>query len=91
MALQIFNRNLIKRIERLALSEQRSPEEILASALDVYTGQPHKKSGADFLFSIAGQGHSGQTDVAAHDEEILLRKIHSVIGQHPEAGDENPV
>jgi predicted transcriptional regulator len=89
MDIQIADQELVQQIERLADAEQRSPEQIVADALRLYTVQTQKMSGVQFLLSIAGQGHSGETDISERDEAILTAEIDPVRGWHPESRDAN--
>jgi predicted transcriptional regulator len=84
MALQISDQKLINRIDRLARLERRSPEEIVAAAVDAYLNRARKTAAVDFLLSIAGQGQSNETDVSARDEEILAAEIDPVKGWRAE-------
>ena len=73
MNIQIVDQALVEQIEQIALTEHRSPEQIVADALRLYTSQKQKVSGVEFLLSIAGQGHAGETDILEPDEEIMAR------------------
>lgn len=87
MNIQIVDQDLVQQIEQLSAAEHRSPEQIVADALRLYTSQKQKVAGVEFLLSIAGQGHSGESDVSERDEEILAAEIDPVRGWHPEPGD----
>lgn len=87
MNIQIVDQELVRQIEQLAVAEHRSPEQIVADALRLYAGQTQKMPGVEFLLSIAGQGHSGETDISERDEAILASEIDSVRGWHPEPHD----
>lgn len=80
MTLQISDKHLINRIRRMARRQQRSPEEVVAAALDVYDVKPKKTSGVDFLLAIAGQVASGENDVSMRDEEILAAEVDPIKG-----------
>ena len=77
MTIKIADRMLVQQLEQLAAAEHRSPEQIVADALRLYTSQPRKISGAEFLQSIAGQGRSGEADIPTGDEEVLTRLLAS--------------
>ena len=80
MTLQISDQRLISRIRRVARYQRRSPEEVVAAALDVYDAEPKKTSGVDFLLAIAGQAASGESDVSMRDEEILTAAVDPIKG-----------
>jgi predicted transcriptional regulator len=84
MHIQLVDEELVQQIEQLAAAEQRPPEQIVADALRLYTAQAPKISGVSFLLSIAGQGHSGETDISERDEEILAAEIDPIRGWHRE-------
>ncbi len=89
MNIQIVDQDLVEQIEQIAAIEQRTPEQIVADALRLYTFQAPKVPGVEFLLSIAGQGHSGETDISERDEEILAVEIDPVRGWHPETRGAN--
>ncbi|HEY84965.1 MAG TPA: hypothetical protein G4N96_07645 [Chloroflexi bacterium] len=90
MVIEIMDQRLIQQIGRIAATEQRAPEQIVADALRLYTTQPRKTSGVSFLLSIAGQGDSGVNDVSMRDEEILATEVDPARGWRVEREDENP-
>jgi hypothetical protein len=89
MNIQIVDQELVHQIEQIAATEQRTPEQIVADALRLYTTHKKRVSGVSFLLSIAGQGHSGERDISARDEEILAAEVDPVRGWHPESRDAN--
>jgi hypothetical protein len=89
MNIQILDQDLVQQIEQIAASEQRTPEQIVADAVRLYATQAKKVSGVAFLLSIAGQGHSSESDVSERDEEILATEIDPIRGWHVEQHDED--
>jgi predicted transcriptional regulator len=77
MTIKIADQELVQQLEQLAAAEHRSPEQIVADALRLYTSQARKISGIEFLQSIAGQGRSGEADIPARDEAVLTKLLAS--------------
>lgn len=80
MTMQTFDQTLTRQIEQIASEEQRSPEQIVAAAIQLYLTQAKKMPGVLFLLSLAGQGASGEHDVSERDEAILVAEIDPVKG-----------
>jgi len=87
MSIQIIDQNLVRQIEQIAAAEQRTPEQVVADALRLYTTQRQKMSGVAFLLSIAGQGRSTESDVSERVEEILATEIDPIRGWRVEQAD----
>lgn len=80
MTIEIVDEILIQQIEQIAVLEKRTPEQIVADAIRLYTTQTQKIPGVSFLLSIAGQGSSTETDVSTRDEQILATEIDPIRG-----------
>lgn len=77
MNIQIQDQELVQQIEQLAAAEHRSPEQIVADALRLYTRQTQQISNAASLLSIAGQENAGEFDTPERDKEILTKLLAS--------------
>ncbi len=89
MVIQVVNEKLIHQIEEIAVRERRTPEQVVAEALQLYVARPRKISGVSFLLSIAGQGESDEDDVSERDEEILAAEVDPVRGWRVEGVSED--
>jgi hypothetical protein len=80
MGIQIFDEELVERIERLARQEQCPEEQVVAHAIRLYEKETQAGSTASFLLSIAKLGNSEQGDIAERDEEILSSEVDQTRG-----------
>ncbi len=86
----VLEPDVLDNIKELAEREQRTPSEIVADALALYTSQKGKKlSGVEFLRSIAGQARSGEHDISSRDEEILASEVDPIRGWHSNESEED--
>ena len=77
MNIQIEDQELVQQVEQLAAAEHRSPEQIVAAALRLYTHQTQQISDAASLLSIAGQELSGESATSERGKEILTELLAS--------------
>jgi hypothetical protein len=80
MAIQLVNKDLVQQIEQLAKRVQRTPEEVITEAVCIYEEQLQRDNVTPFWSAIIGLGASGEADIAARDEEILLAEIDPIQG-----------
>jgi hypothetical protein len=89
----VLEPDVLEKIEALADSEKRTPSEIVADALELYSSQrlqkpkQKKMSGIEFLYAIAGLGASNEHDVSERDEEILASEVDPIRGWHVDNRD----
>ncbi len=89
MGIQVVDEKLIHQIKEIALQERRTPEQVVAEALQMYAARARKISGVSFLLSIAGQAESDEDDVSERDEEILAAEVDPVRGWRVEGTSED--
>jgi len=80
MGIQVVNEKLVHRIEEVARQVRRTPEQVITEAMRVYEEQLQADDGTPFWSAIIGLGASGEADVAARDEEILLAEVDPIRG-----------
>jgi hypothetical protein len=80
MVIQLVDENLVRQIEQLARQVQRTPEEVITEAVCMYEKRLQVEGITPFWSAIIGLGASGETDIAARDEEILLTETNTVRG-----------
>jgi len=80
MGIQVVNEKLVHRIEEIARQVRRTPEQVITEAMRVYEEQLQADDGTPFWSAIIGLGASGEADVAARDEEILLAEVDPIRG-----------
>jgi hypothetical protein len=87
MTIQITDRQLIQRIQRIANREHREPQDVIDAALTTYEGRTSARSSRPFLLAVSDLGASGQGDVAERDEEILAAETDPLTGwERPDDG-----
>ncbi len=80
MGIQVVDKKLVHQIEEIARQVRRAPEQVIADAVRVYKEQLQTDDGTPFWSAIMGLGASGEADVAARDEEILLAEVDPIRG-----------
>jgi predicted transcriptional regulator len=80
MVIQLVNEDLIRQIEQLAKQVRRTPEEVITEAVHMYEEQLQIDDATPFWSAIIGLGASGEADIAARDEEILLAETDPIQG-----------
>lgn len=79
MGILISDVALIERIQELADESKKSPEEIIAAAIETYAPK-QTNDGNGFWESIVGLGSSGDPTLAERDEENLAEDIDTIRG-----------
>ena len=80
MIIQLVSKDLIRQIEQLAKQVQRTPEEVVTEAVGMYKERLQRDDATPFWSAIIGLSVSGETDIAARDEEILLTEVDPLRG-----------
>lgn len=82
MTLQLANETLLQQLKQISYQVQRSPEQIILEALQLYMKQKEITPLPSFWLAIIGLGSSDETDVARRDEEIFQKEIDPIKGWH---------